>query len=228
MSQIISWLRYRGITKDFFLIKIVWLFLVFSTSVIAHPVIYKDGFVVSSANIPSYSDNQLMYSWSNRWASGLNHWRFSKDDANTDMVFAKTNHLLWRHNGEVSQANIYVHGGFGIVDSEIDVKQTNEAYMTGIEMDWETRTLYSALKYYYFTSPKVTDIEMTQVRVGISPYEAGFEQLQSWFMLQAMYMPDVDKEIILTPMLRFFFKNVLWEIGSSTRGEWMLNLMVHY
>ena len=204
------------------------LIALFSISLFAHPVIYKDGIVVSSSNMSSYSDNQLMYSWGNKWASGLNSWRFSKQDKNTEFVFAKLNRLLYRNNGESSQGNIYLHGGVGMVDSEIERQQTNEAYMAGIEADWETRTLYTSLKYYYFTSPKVTDISMSQARIGFSPNEAPFDQLQTWFMLQAMYMPDVEKALILTPLLRFFYKNVLWEMGSSTKGEWMINLMVHY
>ncbi len=208
--------------------KLVLILFFYSATIFAHPVIYKEGIVVSSSNMPTYSDNQLMYSWSNRWASGLNHWRFTKEESNTDMAFLKTNYLLYRYNGESSQGNIYLHGGVGVVDSEIEKRQTNEAYMTGFEADWETRTLYTALKHYYFTSPKVTDISMTQARIGFSPFEAAFDQLQSWFMLQAMYMPDVESEIIITPLLRFFYKNVLWEMGSSTRGEWMLNIMVHY
>lgn len=206
----------------------IWLLYFISFSSFAHPVIYKEGIVVSSSNMPSYSDNQLMYSWSNRWASGLNHWRFTKDDKNTEMAFFKTNHLLYRYNGDASQANVYVHAGIGIADSEIERRQTSEAYMTGFEADWETRTLYTALKYYYFTSPKVTDLSTTQARIGFSPYEAGFDQLQTWFMFQAMYMPEVEREVILTPLLRFFYKNVLWEVGSSTRAEWMINVMVHY
>lgn len=211
------------------LIKALVILMAFTTvSALAHPVIYKEGIVVSSSNMESYSDNQFMYSWSNKWSSGLNHWRFTKDDKNTEFGFLKLNHLLYRHNGEHSQGNIYVHGGVGVADSEIEKRQTNDAYMTGFEADWETRTLYTALKYYYFTSPKVTDFSMAQARVGFSPYEAGFDKLQSWFMLQAMVMPEIEAEVIITPMLRFFYHNVLWEVGSSTRGEWMLNVMVHY
>lgn len=211
------------------LIKVLGFVVALSiSSVFAHPVIYKEGIVASSSNMKSYSDNQLMYSWSNRWSSGLNHWRFTKEDKNTEFGFLKLNHLLYRHNGEDSQGNIYVHGGVGVADSEIEKRQTNDAYMTGFEADWETRTLYTSLKYYYFTSPKVTDFSMAQARVGFSPYEAGFDKLQSWFMLQAMVMPEVEAEVIITPLLRFFYHNVLWEIGSSTRGEWMLNVMVHY
>lgn len=211
------------------LIKALGLLMALSiSSAFAHPVIYKDGIVASSSNMENYSDNQLMYSWSNRWSSGLNHWRFTKEDKNTEFGFLKLNHLLYRHNGEDSQGNIYVHGGVGVADSEIEKRQTNDAYMTGFEADWETRTLYTSLKYYYFTSPKVTDFSMAQARVGFSPYEAGFDKLQSWFMVQAMIMPEVQSEVIITPLLRFFYHNVLWEIGSSTRGEWMLNVMVHY
>lgn len=204
------------------------LFLIISPSAFSHPVIYEGGTVVSSFNMSSYSDNQLLYSFTPRWATGLNQWRFTKDDKNTEMGLARLNRLLWRHNGEDSQANLYLLSGFGMIDSEIERRDTREVYMGGFEADWETRTLFTALKFYYFSSPALTDISMTQARVGFSPFESGFENLQSWFMLQAMAMPEVEPNVIITPMLRFFYKNVLWEIGSSTRGEWMLNLMVHY
>ena len=114
------------------------------------------------------------------------------------------------------------------MDSEIEKRATREIYMGGFEADWETRTLYTALKFYQFSSPAVTDISMAQARIGLSPFESGFEELQSWFMVQAMVMPKVDPKVIITPLLRFFYKSVLWEMGSSTRGEWMLNIMVHH
>ncbi|HXH29257.1 MAG TPA: hypothetical protein VNJ01_00430 [Bacteriovoracaceae bacterium] len=194
----------------------------------SHPVIYQGGKVISSFNMASYSDNQALYSITSKWSAGLNHWRFTKKDKNTEMGLARVNHLLWRKNGEDSQANIYLLSGIGLVDSEIEARRTEEVYLGGFEADWETRTLFTALKYYHFTSPKVTDIFMAQGRIGFSPFESGFEDLQTWFMLQAMVMPDVEPNVIITPMLRFFYKSVLWEMGSSTRAEWMLNLMVHY
>lgn len=208
------------------MIIILTFFLTFLAN--AHPVIYKDGFVLSSTNMASFSDNQVMYSFSPKWATGLNHWRFTKDNKNSELGLVRLNHLLWRHNGHDSQANIYLLSGIGMVDSEIEKRSTREAYMAGFEADWETRTLYTALKHYQFSSPGVTDLGMTQARIGLSPFESAFDQLQSWFMIQAMLMPDVEPSVVITPMLRFFYKNVLWEFGSSTRGEWMLNLMVHY
>lgn len=32
----------------------------------------------------------------------------------------------------------------------------------------------------------------------------------------------------ITPLLRFFYKNVLWEIGSSLKSDFYLTLMIHY
>lgn len=193
----------------------------------SHPVVFEGGTVISSFNMASYSDNQIMYSFTPKWASGLNHWRFTRDDKNTEIGLARLNHLLWRRNTEHSQANLYLLSGVGLVDSEIEKRATREIYMGGFEADWETRTLYTALKVYHFTSPAVTDISMAQARIGFSPFESGYENLQSWFMLQAMVMPEVESQVTITPMLRFFYKNVLWELGSSTRGDWMLNFMVH-
>src|SRR5687767_13025530 len=90
-----------------------------TTTLWAHPVIYKEGKVLSSSNMPSYSDNQALYSFTPKFAAGLNHWRFTKDEDNTEFGFARLNYLLKRFNGEDSQANIYLSSGAGIVDSEI-------------------------------------------------------------------------------------------------------------
>jgi hypothetical protein len=214
---------------DFTMFNIAaFLTILISFKLFAHPVIYQDGTAFSSSNMPSYSDNYLMYSFSNRWASGLNHWRFTEGNKNTELGLVKLNHLLWRKNGKNFQSNIYLHGGVGMVDSELDRKATQEVYMAGAEVDWETRSLFTSLKHYEFHSPTVTDLSMTQGRVGLSPKIADFKDLQTWVMLQGMYAPDLDRKVMLTPLLRFFYHNVLWELGSSTRGEWMFNFMVHY
>ncbi len=203
--------------------KIITLLFLISSAVHAHPVIYKDGWALSSSNMPDYSNNYVMYSFTNKFAVGVDHWRFSQDDENNEMGLLKLNHLLWRHNGEDSQANVYLHGGLGIEDQEFEIKRTRGSYLYGAEADWETRTLYTSVKHYQFQ-----DIAVSQARIGFSPNKAPFENLQTWFMLQAMHIKDVNEKVMLTPLVRFFYQNVLWEMGSSTRGDWMLNLMVHY
>ncbi len=204
----------------------IFLFIV-SAGAYAHPVIYQGGWALSSSNMPDYSNNYLMYSPSNRYSVGIDHWRFSQEAANTEAALLKINHLLWRDNGENHQANIYLHGGGGVVDQEWGSPGTHGMYMLGLEADWETRRLYTAIKHYEFHAPGKLDMFTTQARVGFSPYEADFKSLQTWFMLQGMIIDEVQEKVMITPMVRFFYNNVLWEMGSSTRGDWMLNLMVH-
>lgn len=191
--------------------------ILFSAIAHAHPVIYEGGWVASSYNMSSTSTNTLMYSMTSKFAAGVEHWRFRPEE--TEQVgFLKLNHLLWRHNGEESQANVYVHGGFG----------TGATFLSGIEGDWETRRYYTAFKHYEFHDSHGFDRTMTQARVGYSPFLRDFNSLQTWFMLQFMHMRAVEETVMVTPMVRFFYHNFLWEVGSSTKGDWMLNLMVHF
>ena len=210
------------------MIKQLFLLFFLTSYASAHPVIYKGGTVFSTSNMPGLSENYLMYSFKPNWSSGASYWRFSNDNKNTELGLAKLNHLLKRWNGTDYQANIYLHGGFGVMDSEIQKNGTEETYMAGVDADWETRTLYASLKHYEFHSPDLSSILMTQGRVGFSPKLSDFNELQTWVMLQGMYTPVVDRTLMITPLLRFFYHNVLWEMGSSFRGEWMFNFMVHY
>lgn len=209
--------------------RILCFFLLLSLTGLAaaHPVIYQGGWALSSSNMSDYSNNYVMYSPSSKYSVGVDHWRFSRDEANTETALLKINHLLWRDNGEYHQANIYLHGGAGIVDQEWGKIGAHGMYMLGVEADWETRRLYTAIKHYEFHAPGKLDMFTTQARLGFSPYEADFKSLQTWFMVQAMIIDEVQEKVMITPMVRFFYNNVLWEMGSSTRGDWMLNLMVH-
>jgi len=209
------------------LFMIVFLGLNLTQLTWAHPVIYKDGTMIGSANMSMYSDNEVNYSFHQQWATGLNHLRFSKDDKNVEMGLLRLNHLLKRWNTDDSQANIYLVSGIGAADSGFDQESAKAAYLGGIETDWESRTLLASLKYTQFNSPELFDISMTKARLGFAPFVAGFDKLQTWFMLQGMYIKGVNKNVIVTPMIRLFYKNALWEMGSSTRGEWMFNFMIH-
>ncbi len=201
----------------------------FSSSIsYSHPVIYKDGTMIASQNMQMFSDNQINYSFHQKWATGLNLWRFNRDNGETAQFgLVRLNHLLKRWNSDDSQANIYLSTGAGVAESNFEHKGTKAGLLGGAEADWETRTLFTSFKFYQFSAPKLVDVSISQARIGFSPYEAEFDKLQSWVMLQAMYMPQVEKNVVVTPLLRFFYNNVLWEIGSSLRSEWFLNFMVH-
>lgn len=201
---------------------LTFILIIFALKTHAHPVIYKDGWAINSTNMPMYSNNYVLYSLTSRFAMGLEYNRFDEHDAG----LLKFNSLLWRENGEDSQANLYFHGGVGVID-QLE-KGNSGLFNYGLEADWETRVLYTSLKHLRYEGAKDLNLSVTQARVGLSPVKTPFDQLQTWFMVQGMVIQDVEDTVMITPMLRFFYHNVLWEVGSSTRGDWMLNLMVHY
>jgi hypothetical protein len=209
-----------------------WLILaIFTISTLhAHPVIYQGGWVASSMTQSQFSDNQVMYSFKNDWAIGFNHWRISDENGDfnsNDRYLLKLNHLLYRYNGKKSQANIYLHGGLGLEQNEKEQVLRPESHFLGVDVDWETRLLFVAAKHYNLGS-QIQSVEINQIRLGFSPFESSFEELQSWVMLQVMSAPQLSRQLMVTPLIRFFYHNILWEMGASTSGDWLLNLMVHF
>jgi hypothetical protein len=188
--------------------KILFLLLLLPLNLLAHPVIYQGGTAINSSNMKNLANHYVLYSLTSKFSFGVEDWRF----AQRNFLFAKANTLLYRKNSEHSQGNLYLHSGFG----------TESTYQLGLEGDWETRRLYTSFKHLEFSHER-----LTQGRVGFAPYLADFSELQTWIMLQGMVTRLVEKEVILTPMLRFFYQNYLAEVGSSVKGEWMLNFMVH-
>ena len=67
-----------------------------------------------------------------------------------------------------------------------------------------------------------------EARIGVAPYEAEFNEIASWLMLQYQYHPMLTRKYALTPLIRLFYKSVLFESAVSTEGDWMLNFMFHF
>lgn len=97
----------------------------------------------------------------------------------------------------------------------------------GFQADWKDREIYTALKY---SSAHIEsdNMEFYEVRVGFAPYIAGYDELNAWVILQVQNSAVFQKQTVISPILRMFYKNVLWEIGSSLNGAYQLNFMARY
>jgi hypothetical protein len=134
-------------------------------------------------------------------------------------------YLVHRWNESDLQANIYVYGGFGGVRF---AQSNGTAYLAGIEADAESRKYFSMVKYEAMYPTLGGPFRHFEARIGAAPYEAEYDQLASWFMILWQYHPALSREQALTPMVRFFYKNALWEAGVSLQGDWMFNFMFHF
>ncbi len=204
--------------------KIIFFLLsILSTSSFAHPVIYGGGWVYQGTFMPKMNMLRLGHSVTSRYALVANGTHFKNNNNYQDYTFG-VNVLAKRWLQHDSQGNLYfgTHGG----RYEDDSGKGNVGNLM-MMADWESRKHYVVAKsksYFYDDKERLS----YTFRYGFAPYVAGMNTLQSWLILQTFYFKEQSRELIITPLMRFFYKNVLWEIGYSTRGQSYLTLMVHY
>lgn len=191
-------------------------------------VTYQGGYMFTAENQSDSVAWQLAYSPRPFLAVGVEY-MFDRMNGATqarETLLARSNYLLKRWNESDSQANIYLFGGLG----GVRVSSSNKmAWLAGAETDWESRIFYLSLRGQMVDASQLAAQRFGQLRIGMAPYLTDFESLHSWFIVQAQYWPDaLDEKLRVGPILRFYLKNVLWELGVSARGSWTFNTMIHF
>ncbi len=190
----------------------------------AHPVPFKDGTAVMTANQPFLSDSMVAYSYHHKAAVAARIMRFDDGIGSMEYYAPQLNFLVKRWNQMASQSNLYFLTAVGPMTYNDHV---HSAILTGAEADAESRRLYASVKAEKMWTGVGSDFWHLQSRVGVSPYKSEFNQLGAWLMAQYEYNPILRSRYKLTPLVRLFYRNVLVETGVSTDGDWMANLMVH-
>ena len=194
-----------------------------SLKIQAHPVIYKGGWVYDGFFMPSMNTQRIAYTVEPSTAIEVNSSYLINNNSYRDYA-AGVNYLFKRWYGEQYQANIYGSLHAGYYKNNISEGLVSHTVLMG---DWETRQIYTALKTKVFYFGDTSHFKYSY-RIGMAPYIAGMDSLQSWLVLQLDYFKLNNRNLLITPLLRFFYKNVLWEIGANTKSQYFLNLMVHY
>lgn len=175
-----------------------------------------------------------MFSYSHRyWLAFATHYSrvYLEDEGQYfEMAGAGVNTLLKRWNNPTSQGNVYLSLAQGREFSK--ELSTRDVTKVDLDADWEDRRYYIATAYRRFfrsnhdNDPfKVRDLDIKKLRLGFAPYLGEFDELNTWFITEFKQINSETIEVI--PMLRFYYRNALWEIGSSLRGGWLFNFMLH-
>jgi hypothetical protein len=193
----------------------------------AHPVAYQGAFALMTWNQPFLSDFWAAYSFRPDMAVAARVMRMNMDQGGESISYlGQFDYLVKRWNKDHFQANIYTYAGFGGVHFQ---NQNGVTGLVGIEADVESRRLFILGRYEGMASTLGAPFfHKGELRLGIAPYEAEIDELASWFMIQFQVHPSLSRPYAITPMVRFFYKSVLWETGISLQGDWMLNLMFHF
>ncbi len=213
-----------------YLLKPIGLFLsigLCSLSLSAHPVSFKDSVGVMGYHASIMSHNQLNYSVKHWFAVGVHHLRRPNLLTNNHATFATTNLLLKRWNGSSYQGNLYAVIGGG--QSELSGKP--EGVGVGMfQFDIEDRRYYFLVKHLELHNASQAEFRHSVVRVGIAPYEGDFDDIHSWLILEWQNNDFIGTGPIadITPFLRIFYRNLLFEIGQSYRGVTRFNYITHF
>lgn len=176
----------------------------------ARPVGYQGAINGLSFNNGERSENTLHYSPKYYYSVGVKS--FSNKEQEFNGLYGS--YLLKRWNLKEAQSNIFTYGSLGFDDKE------DFAMNYGLQVDYETRRIYTLYSYQAYDGSNFY-IDNHVLRLGFAPYKAGFNDINVWLIGE---YNSLDNNI--TPILRTFYKNVLWELGyNSNKEDVLFNLM---
>ncbi len=187
----------------------------------AKPLSYVGGTMVMVENDETGSTAAVDYTFDPRFAAGL----FVKREigGNTfTMIGPQFNILVKRWNLPDGQGNIFSMTGVGTV---VDSGTPRFAAWTNVLADYETRRIFTSYEVRFMHARAVENSIWQRARVGMAPYLANYNDLNTWLMVQVDHHPAKNYTTTVTPLVRFFYKTLLVEAGYSTRGTAMFNLV---
>lgn len=134
-------------------------------------------------------------------------------------------HRLQRWNLPHAQANVWLVGQLGQVRGE-GLGGTRTLASVSLMADYETTRVYLGGGWRPMRASGGLRHDTTWLRSGFSFYEAEYDAVQPWFILEAKQTRNAHgSETVLTPMLRFIHKRVFVEAGGNRKGS-QVNLML--
>lgn len=202
-----------------------FVFALAGLDIVAHPVFFRGAWGVFAHTEGDKQSLSVNYSITQRWAPQLRFQSMASgmSGAMDYNLGLQINHRLWRKNQLGSQANIYLQLGAGCF-SHVFNDRGLWTFFEG-NADWETLTRFASISYAVSNDHQVE--HAVKARLGFAPYKGTSNELTSWFMVETKWK-SIAPEVDVTPLMRFFYKNVLWELGSSFRGNLFLTLMTHF
>ena len=143
----------------------------------AHPTTYEGGFSIMSEMSKKKQETLLIYSSKYWLGTGL---VFIKYPEIPYLLSSQIGFLIKRWNLPSDQGNIYFFGGL----AHFLENKTRLIYRLGGQLDYETRRIYSFMKYTehrFFENNKEIQDELN-LAFGVAPYVAEFDELNSWLI----------------------------------------------
>jgi DNA-binding transcriptional MerR regulator len=194
----------------------------------AKPISYVGGTMVMQENDETGHTVSLDYTVTPNYAVGL----YAKDEINERSgkdfytVGPQVNTLIKRWNLPDGQGNIFNMTGAGI-SHEYGGGDQFSAW-TGFLADYETRRIFLSYEPRFMYAGNIGKSFWERARVGVAPYLANYDDLNTWFMVQVDHHPSKEDAFVVTPLVRFFYKTTLMEAGYSSNNHLMFNWQLQF
>lgn len=191
----------------------------------AKPLSYVGGTMVMQETDETGHTLSVDYTFDPKYAVAL----YAKKEDNQDKEFLTVgpqfNTLIKRWNLPDGQGNIFNMTGAGV--SRWHGDEEFSAW-TGILADYETRRIFTSYEVRLMYAGDIEKSAWQRARVGFAPYLANYDDLNTWFMLQVDHHPAKDDTVVVTPLVRFFYKTTLMEAGYSSNDHLMFNWILQF
>ena len=190
----------------------------------ARPVSYAGGWTVMQMNDVDTSSLHIHYSPTAKTSIGYLYEQMGDGDERSFHML-QVNHLLRRWNMPDAQGNVYLKTALGLGEND---GHTAAAEFVGIAADFETRRYFTSYEARGTYSHGIEEGFRQSARVGIAPYIGGYNDLQTWLMLEATHRPDARDPLVFTPLVRLFKGPALLEAGYSTNHNILFNWVYRF
>jgi hypothetical protein len=164
------------------------------------------------------------------WWSAGGSWLELKDesgDLSRDIVLVRGNLLAKRWNLPGAQANVFLWGGLGRATGS-DFSGSTQARNVGLQLDYETRRVYSAFRTDLQESDHYSH-RIDTLQLGFAPYEHDYHTLATWFLVQGRQYTGGLYDGTETALLLRLFKGGTWvEFGATTEGNLQAMAMFNF
>lgn len=172
---------------------------------------------------------QIFYAPQYNYSVGGGHVEFDSDitTETVRVTYARLNYLVHRWNLESAQANVFVWGGAGGATGNT-FSGTQFTLNAGGQADYETRRVYASLKTD-LQKASAFSIRVDTLQLGIAPYEHDYNQIATWFVLQARtYTGGISNGTEIAALVRFFKGGAWVEAGVTNGGKLQAMAMFNF
>ena len=194
----------------------------------AAPMGFKDSFMTMLDASPDWREASVNYAVTARDAVGVAGLRIRSFDERLtrDAALLTYTRLVQRWNLPDAQANIWFVGAVGSAKGK-EFASASTLLAPSLQVDYETTRLYGSVNARVFRAKDINHDTAT-LRTGFSFYEADYDEVQPWFIVEVRRSRGLTDKNEVTPMLRLIHKRYFFELGVNDASQVRASLMVTY